>query len=306
MTHKQSFINYQISRDKKQNNHRMNLLKLLLSLIFLVLTSETWGQSQLRIENNLMYTDVDLSDGGLVHKVSAMIDTGSSVCMIDSTFAIDSCHIKRVDGDRSMGNTYGGNVKSSYFYLDSLSIAGVCYPKVWCFVVDLVGKLQQFAPKFIVGGDLLKRGIWMFDMINKKIMPCAAVPDHATVTLHSKNYTDAAMNHIYFKGKIGGHSTRILFDTGATRNELTTDFNVSTNDTIAIRQANIAQKLTYNNRVGLCKNLPVEISKLHFYVDFIKPREGGYKYPRINTNFLQDKRWVLDYKHRSVYIMLSD
>lgn len=232
-----------------------------------------------------------------------MIDTGSSVCMIDSTFAIDSCHIKSVDGDRSMGSTYGRNIKSSYFYLDSLSIAGVCYPKVWCFVVDLAGKFQQFAPKFIVGGDLLKRGMWMFDMINKKIMPCVVVPDHVAVTLHSKNYTDAAMNHIHFKGKIGGHSTHILLDTGATRNELTTDFGVSANDTIVIKHADIAQKLTYNNRVGLCKNLPVEISKLHFYVDFIKPREGGYRYPRINTEFLQGKRWVLDYRHRYLYIL---
>lgn len=283
----------------------MNLLKFLMSLIFFALTSETLAQSQLRIENNLMYTDAALSDGGLVHKVSAMIDTGSSVCMIDSTFAIDSCHIKSVDGDRSMGSTYGRNIKSSYFYLDSLSIAGVCYPKVWCFVVDLAGKFQQFAPKFIVGGDLLKRGMWMFDMINKKIMPCVVVPDHVAVTLHSKNYTDAAMNHIYFKGKIGGHSTHILLDTGATRNELTTDFGVSANDTIVIKHADIAQKLTYNNRVGLCKNLPVEISKLHFYVDFIKPREGGYRYPRINTEFLQGKRWVLDYRHRYLY-MLAD
>jgi hypothetical protein len=281
----------------------MNLLKFLMSLIFFALTSETLAQSQLRIENNLMYTDAALSDGGLVHKVSAMIDTGSSVCMIDSTFAIDSCHIKSVDGDRSMGSTYGRNIKSSYFYLDSLSIAGVCYPKVWCFVVDLAGKFQQFAPKFIVGGDLLKRGMWMFDMINKKIMPCVVVPDHVAVTLHSKNYTDAAMNHIYFKGKIGGHSTHILLDTGATRNELTTDFGVSANDTIVIKHADIAQKLTYNNRVGLCKNLPVEISKLHFYVDFIKPREGGYRYPRINTEFLQGKRWVLDYRHRYLYIL---
>ena len=281
----------------------MNLLKFLMSLIFFALTSETLAQSQLRIENNLMYTDAALSDGGLVHKVSAMIDTGSSVCMIDSTFAIDSCHIKSVDGDRSMGSTYGRNIKSSYFYLDSLSIAGVCYPKVWCFVVDLAGKFQQFAPKFIVGGDLLKRGMWMFDMINKKIMPCVVVPDHVAVTLHSKNYTDAAMNHIYFKGKIGGHSTHILLDTGATRNELTTDFGVSANDTIVIKHADIAQKLTYNNRVGLCKNLPVEISKLHFYVDFIKPREGGYRYPRINTEFLQSKRWVLDYRHRYLYIL---
>lgn len=44
----------------------MNLLKFLMSLIFFALTSETLAQSQLRIENNLMYTDAALSDGGLV------------------------------------------------------------------------------------------------------------------------------------------------------------------------------------------------------------------------------------------------
>ena len=70
-----------------------------------------------------IYTDVSLSNGGISHRVPGMIDTGCSVCMIDSTYAVDSCHITDVKGDKMMDNTAGKSIKSSYVYLDSISFA---------------------------------------------------------------------------------------------------------------------------------------------------------------------------------------
>lgn len=271
------------------------------------MSSEIWAQSQITTEHHIMYTNVTISNAGLSHKVSGLIDTGASVCVIDSTFAVDSCNVSDLKNDRTMGNTSGKDIKTSSIYLDSLSIGGVVYTKVWCFVVDLTGKLQQLAPKFIVGGDILKKDIWLFDLKDNKLEKCNSVPTNVRTTLRWKNYADAALNHIYFRGKIDGKNTWIFFDTGAARNNLPYEFNVSPNDTIKIKKANIAEKLTYNNLAGLCKNIPVEISKNLFNVDFVKPlAKDGTKYPRINSDFLKGKRWVLDYKHRSLYILSSD
>ena len=140
-------------------NHK---LLLILSLSLLSLT--IWGQSKITMRESWIYTDVSLSNGGTSHRVPGMIDTGCSVCIIDSTYAVDSCHITDVKGDKMMDNTAGKSIKSSYVYLDSISFAQTTYTHVWCFIVDLAGKLKQFAPKFIIGGDILKRAPWCFDL----------------------------------------------------------------------------------------------------------------------------------------------
>lgn len=284
----------------------MELNKIILSLFLLALSLQVWAQSRITMRYHIMHTDVTISNAGFEHKVLGMVDTGASVCMIDSTFAIDSCHIKNLKGDKIIGNTSGKDIKASSYYLDSLTIGGVVYTKVWCFVIDLVGKLQQYAPKFIIGGDILKRDLWLFDFNENQLKRIFTIPNNVVATIRWKDYADAALNHIYFKGKIEGKNTRILFDTGSARNELNSDFKVTPNDTIKKMNANIAEKLTYNNIAGLCNNISVEISKYHFKGDFIKPKEHGAKYPRINSDFLQGKRWVLDYKHRSLYILSSD
>ena len=69
--------------------------------------------------------------------------------------------------------------------------------------------------------------------------------------------------------------------------------------------ASIAEKLTYK-KVGWCKNVPVEISNLNYNLNFVKSVSSGSKYPRINADFLQGKKWVLDYKRRRLLILAAD
>ena len=249
-----------------------------------------------------IYTDVSLSNGGTSHRVPGMIDTGCSVCMIDSTYAVDSCHITDVKGDKMMDNTAGKSIKSSYVYLDSISFAQTTYTHVWCFIVDLAGKLKQFAPKFIIGGDILKRAPWCFDLKEYKLQRLKNVPAHVGTAIRWKKYADTGLNIIYFKGKIAGKKTRIHFDTGARFNAVLPTSELTPTAYIEIPGADIAEALT-TKTVGQCKDIPVEISDYSFKVDFIKPKKDGSEEPRLNASFLMGKKWVLDYEHQQLLIL---
>ena len=247
--------------------------KLLLMLTLALLSLNAWSQSKITMKGDWMFTDVALSDGGSVHNVPGLIDTGCSVCIIDSTYAVDSCH------------TAGQSIKSSYVYLDSISFASSTYTHVWCFIVDLAGKLEQFAPKFIIGGDILKRDPWCFDLKNCQLQPLNELPTNVATSLAWKPHADDGLNMIIFKGKIAGKKTRILFDTGARFNAVLPTSELTPTAYIEIPGADIAEALT-TKTVGQCKNIPVEISDYRFKVDFIKPTDDGSEEPRLNASFL--------------------
>ena len=253
-----------------------------------------------------MYVDASVYNSGLCSTIrETTIDTGSSVCVIDSTYAVDSCQIKGERVNATIGNTMGKKINTSYVYLDSIAFGGVVYTNVRCYLVDLAGTLQQFAPKFIVGGDVLKRDLWCYDLKRNTLQRYMRVPKNVVATIKWKKYADAALNHIYFEGKIGGKDTRIFFDTGAVRNAVTFNFDITPTDSVKLPGASIAEKLTYK-KVGWCKNVPVEISNLNYNLNFVKSVSSGSKYPRINADFLQGKKWMLDYKRRRLLILDSE
>ena len=130
-------------------------------------------------------------------------------------------------------------------------------------------------------------------------------PKNVVATIKWKKYADAALNLIYFEGKIGDKDTRIFFDTGAVRNAVTINFDITPTEFVKLPGANIAEKLTYKE-VGWCKNIPVEISKLNSNLDFVKSSNSGLKEPSVNASFLQGKKWMLDYKRRRLLILGSD
>jgi len=264
------------------------------------------AQSQITIKNNLMYVDVTVYNSGLGSTIrETTIDTGASVCAIDSTYAVDSCQIKGERVNAVVGNTMGKDVNSSYVYLDSIAFGGVVYTNVRCYLVDLAGTLQQYAPKFIIGGEVLKKDLWCYDLKRNTLQRYMRVPKNVVATIKWKKYADAALNLIYFEGKIGGKDTRIFFDTGSLLNAVPSNFDITPTDSVKLPGANIADKLTYK-KVGWCKNVPVEISNLNYNLNFVKSVSSGSKYPRINADFLQGKKWMLDYKRRRLLILDSE
>lgn len=42
---------------------------------------------------------------------------------------------------------------------------------MYCLVANLTGIYQKYAPKFIIGADILKSGAWKFDMERNVIEP---------------------------------------------------------------------------------------------------------------------------------------
>ena len=290
---------------KKEFVTKRDLLHLLVGFFVCFQATAVMAQSQITIKNNLMYVDAAIFNSGLCCTSQAMIDTGASVCIIDSTYAVDSCQIKGERVKATMGNTMGKSINTSYVYVDSIAFGGVVYTKVRCYLVDLVGKLQQFAPKFVVGGEVLKRDLWCYDLKRYALQRYMRVPKNVVATIKWKKYADAALNLIYFEGKIGGKKTRIFFDTGAVRNAVPSNFDITPTDSVKLPGANIADKLTYK-KVGWCKNVPVEISNLNYNLSFVKSVSSGSKYSRINADFLQGKKWMLDYKRRRLLILDSE
>ena len=285
---------------------KRDLLHLVVGLFVIFQATAVMAQSQITIKNNLMYVDVAVYNSGLCSTIrETTIETGASVCAIDSAYAVDSCQIKGERVNAVVGNTMGKDVNSSYVYLDSIAFGGVVYTNVRCYLVDLAGTLQQYAPKFIIGGEVLKKDLWCYDLKRNTLQRYMRVPKNVVATIKWKKYADAALNHIYFEGKIGGKDTRIFFDTGAVRNAVTFNFDITPTDSVKLPGASIAEKLTYK-KVGWCKNVPVEISNLNSNLDFVKSSNSGLKEPCINADFLQGKKWMLDYKRRRLLILDSE
>ncbi len=265
-------------------------------------TLNFYAQSTLLFKGDFMYTNVTVSHNGNSQSVSALIDTGSSVCLIDSTYAVDSCHIVVTGSNATIGNTAGKRIKSFDFNIDSVSIAGISYPKVRCFVVDLAGKFLHYAPKFILGGDFLKKEIWYFDL-NTRMMKRSDVPKKgSSIRIKWKNhddYRDVGLNSIYFKGKIEGKKTRIFFDTGSWSNNLPKTFGIKATREIEKERGDIAHKLKMK-KCGLCEGVSMELSQNRYLLDFILTNDQE---PRVNASFLFGKSFVLDYSHKTLYIL---
>ena len=217
---------------------------LLFCSLFVSFSLGVYAQSELTLKNNMIFTDVTVSHNGTSHKVQTLIDTGASACMIDSAYAVDSCNIILPKRNAAIESASGKTIDSFSFDLDSISLCGTHYDKIRCYVVDLAGKLKHYAPKFILGGDILKRNLWCFDLKDKKITKLEKINiNNIQNTLKWKNhngYKDAFLNSIYFEGKIAGKKARILFDSGSRRNFLPQKFKVSPTKVIDMEHADIA------------------------------------------------------------------
>ena len=270
--------------------------------MFVIFTFHLYAQNSLLFKGDFMYTNVTVSHNGNSRSVSALIDTGSSVCLIDSTYAVDSCHIVVTGSNATIGNTAGKRIKSFDFNLDSVSIAGISYPKVRCFVVDLAGKFQHHAPKFILGGNFLKKEIWCFDL-NNRMMKRSDVPKKgSSIRIKWKNhddYRDVGLNSIYFKGKIEGKNTRIFFDTGSRRNYLPKTFGIKATREIEKERGDVANKLKMM-KCGLCEGVSMELSQNRYLLDFILTNDQD---PCVNASFLWGKSFILDYSHKTLHIL---
>ncbi len=276
---------------------------LLFCSLFVSFSLGVYAQSELTLKNNMIFTDVIVSHNGTSHKVQTLIDTGASVCMIDSTYAVDSCNIILPKRNAAIESASGKTIDSFSFNLDSIRLCGTSYHNTLCYVVDLVGKLKHYAPKFILGGDVLKRDLWCFNLKDNKISKCEhPQANNIRNIIKWKNhddYKDAFLNSIYLNGKIAGKKTRILFDSGSRRNILPQKIKVSPTKTIEMERADISNAIILQ-KTDVCEKVNMEIDNNNFILDFILSDD---KYPTINSDFLLNKTFILDYTTKSIFII---
>lgn len=141
------------------------------------------AQIDLQRSNSLLYAPLSLYVQGERRIVNALIDTGCSLCMIDSTYAVDSCAWNGVREDSLwVTGAEGDGARLSRIVLDSLSIAGQCYRKVPCVVMNLRERLRHHAPNFLLGADILRRERWQFDLKRYRLKRMVGEPPQAFVS----------------------------------------------------------------------------------------------------------------------------
>lgn len=139
--------------------------------LWFTLGGKSFSQSSpLFLEGAYWYTPLRLSQGERKLAVSGLIDTGCSFCVVDSTFAVDSCRLSVAALTTSYTCAANGDcVKVHTCVLDRVDFCGTTFLDVKCLVVDLKGKFFAYAPNFIVGENLLSAQPLCFDLRNRRL-----------------------------------------------------------------------------------------------------------------------------------------
>ena len=182
-----------------------------LSMLFFCLC--TYGQAELKEKDSLLYTSVEVYSHKM-QTVAALVDTGCSLCVVDSTFAKDSLGIAMPDKLKLMVNSRDNRMPTCV--VDSVRFCGKTYRQVLCIIINLKGKFQRFAPDFILGADILKDRPLRFDYETRTISPYLGNNKGGIVLKwkDSHKFTDIPMNFIVFETRIQGQHVRLVFDTG--------------------------------------------------------------------------------------------
>lgn len=258
------------------------------------------SQSKLVFKDKFMYSNAQIFNDKNEYSISSLIDTGSSLCIIDSIFAIDSCGIKESELETVYVNQ--NRTKISTTIIDSLVFCGKTYTKIHCLVADLSGIYQKYAPKYIIGANILKQGAWKFDMEKSIIEPYDYNKKAEGVVYKWKNhmsYSDVAIDYIVLDGKVGGKNTRFIFDTGCKSNKLQLDIYDGPVELIQKESADIGNKLSVKTE-QLCRNVKFKVGKDEFVLDFII---GNKKLGYLNIEFLQGHSFILNYRKQILEVL---
>lgn len=264
------------------------------------LTISTNAQSDLIVKDNLLYTHTKLYHS---HSGSALslIDTGSSLCVIDSTFAIDKLGISLTDTNKVLVNSTTNMMPTCL--VDSVNFCGKIYRDVPCVVADLKGTFQQYAPNFIIGADILRDRALVFNLTLKKLCPVRNNKIRkAGVKLTWKDFkrdSGVPLLFIIFKAKILGKDILFAFDTGSRTNKLPSNIHPASPELIQRETANLSSKLKIET-LKCYKNITFQIDKNHYTLDFF---EGNKTYGTLNWNFFGGHSFILDYNERCLVIL---
>ena len=263
-------------------------------LIFCILSCFA-ANAQTKFVESWIYSDVALSRGMQMQFVKSMVDTGCSFCVIDSAYASDVFKINENDYI-----TAGYIKKRNFIVLDSLEFCGTTYREVYCIVMDLSGKFMDYAPRFIVGGNILIRGAWKFDLANNSVEPCDIKPTASGDVIHWKYFPrKKSVNTIRLKGVIGKQKVDFLFDTGSRYSKLPMDFKAGPTETVRKESANEDSSLQMVE-AELTRNVGFKIGKHEFTHDFF---DGQRDCGLLNAYSFGGIAVILNYERRTLEVV---
>ena len=258
----------------------------------------TYGQAELKEKDSLLYTSLEVYSHK-VQSVAVLVDTGCSLCVVDSTFARDSLGIAMPDKLKLMVNSRDNRMPTCV--VDSVLFCGKTYRQVLCIIINLKDKFKRFAPDFILGADILKDRPLRFDYETMTITPNLGDKNGGIVLKwkDSHKFTDIPMNFIVFETRIQGQHVRLVFDTGSRNNKLPNDIRIAPTGTIQKEAADVSQQLTIK-QVRQYKGVAFGLGKQTIVLDFI---EGEDKYGLLSLNFLKGHSFILNYKEKKLEIL---
>ncbi|MBQ9163369.1 MAG: hypothetical protein IJ163_01175 [Bacteroidaceae bacterium] len=252
---------------------------------------------QAKFVESWIYSDVSLSRGAQTRSVRSMVDTGCSFCVIDSAYATDVFKIR--DNDYIIK---GYRKKTNFIVLDSLSFCGTSYRKVYCMVMDLSGKLIDYAPRFIIGGNILIKGVWKFDLKNNSVEPSDIKRKPTGTVIHWNYYPKKKhVNAIRLKGIIGKDKVGFLFDTGSRHCKLPKGFDAGPTETVRKESANEMHSLQMVE-AELTRNVHFKIGKYEFTHDFF---DGQHDDGVLNAYSFGGNVVILNYKRQTLEVVLD-
>ena len=151
----------------------INRILILFSVTIASVISST-AQIPITSKNNWIYVDAMLSSKEKNVHTSAIIDTGCTYCLIDSTFAAN-LQLSTIDYVYSY-STQKTPMSVSRVNLPQLAIGEKVYNNVMCIIVDLQGKAKEYAPSFIIGADIISRDLWNIDLKNSVLSFLTELP----------------------------------------------------------------------------------------------------------------------------------
>lgn len=253
-------------------------------------------------EGAYWYTPLRLSQGERKLAVSGLIDTGCSFCVVDSTFAVDSCRLRGAALTTSYTRAANGDrVKVHTCVLDRVDFCGMTFLDVKCLVVDLKGKFFAYAPNFIVGENLLSAQPLCFDLRNRRLSVGEREGEPAAVlrwqTRESRDGTFT--KGIFLKGRIGGKKVRFFLDSGSRYNRVNAPLLPdATCEMMDLPQGDISRRLEVQ-RVPVCRAVETRVGDYTTRLNFVLTDRPD---AMLNFYFLRNTFFVLDYDRREIRI----
>ena len=244
-----------------------------------------------------MYVDAMLSSKEKNVHTSAIIDTGCTYCVIDSTFAAD-LQLSTIDTTSIIYSTQKTPMSVSRVNLPQLAIGEKVYNNVLCVIVDLQGKVKEYAPSFIIGADIISRDLWNIDLKNSVLSFLTELPQQKQKIKWASRKA-IFPNDIILKAEVNGKKGYFFFDTGSRRNKLPQSLGIAATKTQQEQTANIAESLSIKE-LQVVEQAQLKVGFIDKVIDmFITPEKQGY----LNAQFLWGKSIVLDYKNKCIFIL---